>query len=446
MTASEAAAAVAAGALTPLELVQAALARIAAIEDRVKAWAYLDAEGALAEAELQTAEAKAGKLRGPLHGVPVGLKDVFHVKGMPTRANSKATDDVPEPEDSAAAAGLRAAGAIIFGKLQTVEFASGGGIPPTMNPWNGEHTAGGSSSGSGAAVGARMIKGAIGTQTGGSNLRPAAYNGIAGFMATYGRFSRYGLHTVSYSLDHPGIIAPSVADLGLIFAAVAGPDPKDDTTLPDGAFVWDEEAMTPASPPRIGVVRDFFLEKSEPVMRQAVEDAAAKLGAAEASVREVPLPEEFGLHQPAHHLIMQSELATVQARRHAARPADIHPARQVSFEVASLIPGNYYLQAQRIRRMLAHDLLSLFDGIDVLLMPTAPGPSPKGLASTGDASLLTPWTFLGYPAISIPCGLSPDGLPLGLQFVAPPMADEYLLKAGLWAEGILGRMEGPPIA
>lgn len=428
--------------LSPVEYLDALLAHIERLEPAIQAWQFLDADGARAEARTLEAEAARGALRGPMHGVPVGIKDVFHVKGMPTWANSNTLiGKGPESVDSTVARRFRESGAIILGKLHTCEFA-GADTPPTRNPWNLKHTPGGSSSGSGAAVGARMVPAAIGTQTGGSNMRPAAYCGVDGIKGTYGRIGRYGLYTNSYSNDHPGVIARSVDDLAFVFAAVAGPDPMDDTTLPD--IVIDPGRMEDAGPARIGLVRDFFLERSEPAMVTATEAAAAKLESAGAIVREVKLPPEWPLMQAAKALLAP-ERSTVMAARMAEQAHNFGPKNRVGLETGALIPATYYLQAQRIRRWMSTLLLDLFTDVEALLMPTAPGPAPEGIHSSGDASLLSPWSFVGYPGISIECGLAPSGLPMGIQFVGPPKSEETLFRASVWAERVLGRLPAPPI-
>ena len=221
MTTSELARGIAGRSLDPVETLGAFLGRIDAREPQWHAWAHIDRDGALSEAKLMASQASRGNLRGPLHGVPVGVKDVFHVQGMPTVANSQTMETDATYADAGVVSALRAAGAIILGKCETVEFAGMGVPPASRNPWNPAHTGGGSSSGSGVAVGARMVPATIGTQTGGSNLRPASYNGVAGFKPSYGALSRHGLLPVSWSLDHPGLIARSAEDLDLIFRAIA---------------------------------------------------------------------------------------------------------------------------------------------------------------------------------------------------------------------------------
>lgn len=428
MTATELATGIANLSIDPVDAVTSALARIRKLEPGVRAWAHVADAAALKEAEAMAQEAKEGRLRGPLHGVPVGIKDVFHATGMPTLANSKTMDGGVAYDDSGLTAALRRAGAIIIGKCETVEFA-GMGIPPeTMNPWNPAHTAGGSSSGSGAAVGARMVPVTIGTQTGGSNLRPAAYNGVAGFKPSYGALSRRGLLPVSWSLDHPGIIARAAADLELVFAAIAKHAPKP-ATVPAR---W-----------RFGVLRDYFLEKSDADTVAAVVQAGAKLAAAGAAVAEMRLPKLFWSYAAIHRLIMSPEMANYHAPRLADHRASMSERHRLMVEAFSLVPANYYMQALRARRVLKEQLLAMFNDADILLMPTAPGPAPVGLSSTGDATLLSPWSLVGFPAATVPCGLSGNGLPLGLQLVGKPGSDMLVLKAAIEAERVLGRLTLP---
>lgn len=428
LTASQLAEQIATRRVSPVDAVNGALDRIGDLENRVHAWAYIDKQTAIATAKAMESEAATGKLRGPLHGVPVGLKDVFHAEGMPTIANSKTTDPVARYDDSAVAAALKAAGAIILGKCETVEFA-GMGIPPqTRNPWDLGHTAGGSSSGSGAAVGSRMVPVAIGTQTGGSNLRPASYCGVAGFKPTHGAISREGLLPVSWTLDHPGIIARSAADLQLVFDVIA----RRSVPHEPASRTW-----------RIGLVRDFFLERSDASVIASIERAATRMRGAGAQVTEIKLPPMFDAQQSIHRLIMSPEMVTYHADRHADQAERMTPRHVQSVKSFSLVPATYYLQALRARRVLKEQLTDLFNAVDVLIMPTTPAAAPEGIESTGDASLLSPWSLVGFPAATVPCGLSGDGLPLGLQLVGKAGSDNTVLAVARFAESLLGRLELP---
>ena len=290
----EAAGAIASGKLSVLEYNQALIAHIDALEPSVKAFAYFDREGWLAAATEMDAEARAGKLRGPLHGIPAGIKDQFLVQGMPcTVAHSWGREGV-EPADATAVARLRAAGAIIAG---TTYMTDRHGEPPTCNPWNLEHTPGGSSSGSAAAVGGRMLPLALGESTGGSGIRPPAFCGVDAMKSTYGRISGKGLYTISWSLDHPTIIARGFEDIALTYNAIAGPDPNDPTSL--------MEPLTPVSlndlrPPRLGFVRNFFPAKAMDMMNEAMEVAAKKLADAGAEIVDIYLDDGWDAIWPAH--------------------------------------------------------------------------------------------------------------------------------------------------
>ncbi|MET0437209.1 MAG: amidase [Devosia sp.] len=426
LTASELARGIADRSLNPVETLAAFLDRIDAREGQWHAWAHVDRDGALAQAKLMTSEASQGNLRGPLHGVPVGVKDVFHAEGMPTLANSQTMEADAIYADSGVVAALRAAGAIILGKCETVEFAGMGVPPASRNPWNPAHTGGGSSSGSGVAVGARMVPATIGTQTGGSNLRPASYNGVAGFKPSYGALSRDGLLPVSWSLDHPGLIARSAEDLDLIFRAIA-----------------QQPGSLASAPKKIGILRDFFFETSEAGTVDVVETSLGKLAASGLATNTVPLPELFKAHQAIHHLIMSTEMAVYHAPRLHHKGDLMSPRHKLLVEAFSLVPASYYLQALRARRMLRDAMLPLFAEHPVLAMPTTPGPAPEGLESTGNASLLTPWSLLGFPAATIPCGMSENGLPLGLQLVGAPGTDLTVIAAATAAESVLGRLNLP---
>jgi Asp-tRNA(Asn)/Glu-tRNA(Gln) amidotransferase A subunit family amidase len=297
-----------------------------------------------------------------------------------------------------------------------------------------------------------MVPFTLGEQTYGSNLRPAAYCGVSGFKPSFGRVSRAGMWAFSYSQDHPGIIGLDVRDIALVLSVVAGPDPLDPTTVsapPPPASLNNSDVR----PPRVGLARNFFPERTQPQMQAAVEDAARTLARAGASVTEVRLPADFGLVWHTHALVLATEGASVRARKTAEAAAAgeelaLGSGRLGTSRLGELVPAVYYLQAQRIRRRLLAGMREFFaaEGVEVLLTATAPGPAPRGLDSTGDPVLLAPWSHLGLPAISLPSPkLSPEGLPLGLQFAAAPMADYELLCAGAWIQQVLGTLPAPPL-
>ncbi len=427
--------AVASGELTPTDVAESVLARIDVTEDKIHAFSQLDPDDVRAQAAVLTEEAAAGKLRGPLHGVPVTIKEWFNVKGMP---NLMKGDDAPiEPEDATVVARLRDAGAIIVGKTHT---PVNGKMPPTRNPWNLEHTAGGTSSGCGASVGARVVPISIGEQTSGSNLRPAAYCGVSGLKPSYGRLSRSGMWASGFSRDHPGLIGLNMADMALVMSAITGYDPSDETTnkfQPMSA----ELSMGGFAPPSIGIVRNFFPEKTQPEMQDAIEKSAATMASAGATVKDIMLPADYDLAWTAISMI-GAEAAT----RLAGQPPAT-TGRAATRRAAELLPATYYIQARRIRTWLNQEIEALMaaEGIDALLMACAPGAAPRGLESTGDATLLQCWSFLGVPAITVNGGLSPEGLPLGLQMVAPQGQDYHLMQVGAWSESTLGLLPAPQL-
>jgi aspartyl-tRNA(Asn)/glutamyl-tRNA(Gln) amidotransferase subunit A len=426
---------VARGEITPLEIVESCLTQIDRFEPDIQAWCYLDRELVLEQAARLTRSAHAGELMGPLHGIPFGVKDEFHVAGMPT--HMAAPDDPPRPEDATAVAKLRAAGAVIMGKTH---MPIDGVNPPTRNPWSFAHTAGGTSSGSGAAVGARMVPAALGEQTAGSNLRPAAFCGVDALKPTYGRVGRFGMYPFAWSHDHVGIIGQTMHDIALIFSVLGGPDPRDRTSRAEPAPSADLR-LDNLPRPRIGRVRNFFPERTESVMQQAVEESAGRLNEAGATIVDVMLPDAFEMVWMVHRLVGNAEGLTFRSRKMAESGQGMTTGRDI---VASLVPATYYLQAQRIRHHLWRATQIAFADVDALLMAVAPAPAPRGTTSTGEATLLVPWSCLGYPAITVNGGLSSEGLPLGLQLVAPPMADYDLMRVGAWCEEALGRLPVPP--
>src|SRR5581483_8684604 len=273
MTLSEAVRRIRTRELSPLELLESCLEQIDRFEAEIKAWVTIDREGALRQAKLLSVEALAGTFRGLLHGIPVGIKDIFYTAGMRTTAGHSAMAQFVPQFDSAVVERLRRAGTIILGKTPTTEFALLAPTP-TRNPWNLAHTPGGSSSGSGAAVAARMCPAAIGSQTGGSTIRPAAYCGVVGFKPTFGRVSAFGMIPLAYSTDHPGIIAREVNDLALILQALAGYDPRDHTSVMKPAADYLKEIEAPVMQPSIAVMTDDFMDKATDEIRANVTEAA----------------------------------------------------------------------------------------------------------------------------------------------------------------------------
>jgi aspartyl-tRNA(Asn)/glutamyl-tRNA(Gln) amidotransferase subunit A len=374
----------------------------------------------------------------------VGLKDIFYTAGMRTAAGSRVYANFVPTYAATAVVRLQEAGAIVLGKTVTTEFATAD-PSPTRNPWNTAHTPGGSSSGSAASVAARMVAAALGSQTGGSTLRPAAYNGIVGLKPTYGRISRYGVIPVSWCLDHVGILVRSVEDAALVLQAIAGYDAHDPGSLaqPPGDYLAAVRQVE--HPPRLGILRQFFLEQADAETRQHTEAIVERLARAGATVQDVALPASFASVLAAHRTIMRVEAAAFHADMFARQRQQYGPRLRETIETGLVIPGVAYLRAQRLRRLFQDELPQMFTNVDVLLTPATPAPAPGDLRTTGDAKFQSPWTYAGIPTIALPSGLSQSGLPLGIQLLAPALQEERLLRAARWCEATLGGTLVPPL-
>jgi aspartyl-tRNA(Asn)/glutamyl-tRNA(Gln) amidotransferase subunit A len=441
MDAGDAARAIRERVLSPVDLVEALLERIARIDGRVQAWALVDGVGARAAARRAADEAARGVFRGPLHGVPFGAKDIFYSAGLRTEGGSKVMAGFVPEYDATAVSRLKAAGAILLGKLHTTEFATSDPAP-TRNPWNLACTPGGSSSGSAAAVAARMIPLSLGTQTIGSNVRPASYCGLVGLKPTFGRIGTRGVMALSYTQDHVGLMARSVEDVALGLSIVAGHDPADPSSshapVPDYLA-----ALTRRRAPRVGVLRDFF-ERAVPEVADVTAQAVRRLARAGAAVEEAKLPATFQVAHAAAYVITRSDTASIHAERFAQKADLYRPAIRSSIEMGMLIPGDLYVRALRIRSQFRRELQPLLDRYDVLLTPTTPAPAPEGMA-TGDPQFQIAWSLSGLPSITVPCGLTTSGLPLGIQLVSKHFTEAALLSAAAWCEDILGRASAPEL-
>ncbi|PYN79907.1 MAG: amidase [Candidatus Rokuibacteriota bacterium] len=425
--------------LSPVDLVEALLKRIETVDTHIQAWALVDRDGARAAARQAVDEAARGVFRGPLHGVPFGAKDIFYSAGLPTEAGSKVMAGFVPDYDATSVARLKAAGAILLGKLHTTEFATSDPAP-TRNPWNLACTPGGSSSGSAAAVAARMVPLALGSQTIGSNVRPASYCGLVGLKPTFGRISTRGVMALSYTQDHVGLMARSVEDVALALSVTAGHDPEDPSS--SGTPVPDYlAAITRRRPPRIGLLREFF-ERATPEVADVTSQAVSRLERAGAIVEEAKLPPTFRAVAAAAYLITRSDTASIHAERFASKADLYRPAIRSSIEMGMLIPGDLYVRALRIRGQFRRELGPLLDRYDVLLTPTTPAPAPEGLA-TGDPQFQIPWSLSGMPSVTVPSGLTTSGLPLGIQLVSGAFTESALLAAAAWCEDVLDHTPAP---
>lgn len=411
-------------------------ARIEEREPLVHAWETLDLEGAYEQAQALDREAASGRLRGLLQGVPIAVKDVFHVAGLPCKAGSPIYRDFVPEVDAPVVRRLREQGAVILGKSVTTQLAV---TDPTVtrNPRNLEHTPGGSSSGSAAAVVDGMAVAGLGTQTAGSTLRPAAFCGIVGLKASYGRISRTGVFPLAWSLDHVGLLARSVEDAALLLSATAGPEPGDPNAAPVPVDDYVAAVASPR-PPRIGLVRDFFRERCDPVYWQSLEDTAQRLASAGATVEEAPMPPAFDATVGVLQTILACESHAAYADVFRRRPDDFLPQVRAMIESGALVPAASYLRAQQLRRHLTEAVRPLFQRFDLLLSASSTGPAPRGLESTGDPACNMPWTLLGLPSLSLPIGLADGGLPIGAQLTAAHWQEARLLSGARWCEMTIG--------
>ena len=425
------------GAVSAAELMEGLLARCDALDGALKVWVTLDGDAAMAAAQERDSELASEGARGPLHGVPVGIKDIYFTRGVLTTSGSTIYAEFVPDYDATTVELLRQAGAVIMGKTVTTEFACGD-PSPTVSPWNAVHTPGGSSSGSavGAAVG--MFPAALGSQTGGSIVRPSSYNGIVGLKPTFGRVSRYGVYPVSESLDTMGPMVRSVEDAALMLNVLAGHDINDADSSERPVEDYLGAAQTKIRPPRIGLVRQFFMEQCDDETRANTASIAATLGEAGAVVEEVSLPVDFDAALVGQRALMSVEGAQVHEGNFAVRADDFSANVHGLIEQGMATPALAYLKAKHLQREFRRGVQSAIGGYDALLMPTTPAAAPPSRETTGDPKFQSPWTFGGFPEITLPSGLSEGGMPLGVQLVAGHFDEARLLAVAAWCEEVIG--------
>jgi Asp-tRNA(Asn)/Glu-tRNA(Gln) amidotransferase A subunit family amidase len=504
---AEAARSIRDGLITPAQLVEQCLSAIDKYEGRLHAWAVVDADNALSAADRLGRELHAGAYRGPLHGIPVGIKDIYDVRGLPTRAGSPLRENSPAAEnDAPLVSALRRAGAIILGKTVTVEFACFD-PSPTRNPWDVElrHTPGGSSSGSAVAVAAGMCFGALGTQTGGSLVRPASYCGIATMKPTFGLLSRDGIIPVSHHFDHPGPMARTVGDLRILMQCLAedsctisprsldntstisplplgensissplplgknsisSPLPLGENSISSPLPLGENSISSPlplgknsissplplgegqgeglSRPPRLGVLEKFFIDESHPDVRRVIEETISKLRNAGAEIKEVQTALDFSQVARMHRLIMAVEAAEYHREQFAAHREKYGPMITALLDEGLKIPGVDYASALAWQREFSTRVNELFADCDALLAPSTDTTAPATLTTTGTPKFQAPWSCAGVPVVSIPCGLAADAMPVGLQIIGPHIQDAALLDTAQWCEKIIGFDKAPP--
>jgi Asp-tRNA(Asn)/Glu-tRNA(Gln) amidotransferase A subunit family amidase len=422
LTATQAAAEIARGAVSAEDYTIACLDRIAAVESEVQAFAHLDADHALAQARALD-RAKAEGLRiGPLHGIPVGIKDIFDTADFPTECGSPIHAGRRPSADAAVVRKLREAGAVIIGKTVTTEFAY---FHPgkTRNPRDLTRTPGGSSSGSAAAVAAGMVPLAIGSQTNGSVIRPAAFCGVFAIKPSHGLISRAGGLTLSRALDHVGVFARSIEDVALLLDAVVGQDPDDPDTHPYAAPSFRAGAAEPPPiPPSFAFVRTPVWDKADAEAREALEELAREVGA-----REVDLPAGYRAAWDAQRVIMAADMAHNLGL--IVEKGEISPQLSDLLAQGREVTAVQYLAAVRDARRYADGLLEIFEQLaDAILTLSARGVAPQGLDATGDPVFCTFWTLTGLPSLNLPLLADSAGLPIGVQLVGAPNRDERLLR------------------
>jgi Asp-tRNA(Asn)/Glu-tRNA(Gln) amidotransferase A subunit family amidase len=423
LTASEAAAEIAGGAVSAEDYTRACLERIEALDGEIKAFVHLDRDHALAQARRLDEHRKEGHALGPLHGIPVAIKDIFDTADYPTEYGSPIGAGRRPRDDATVVAKLRAAGAVIIGKTVTTEFAYyHPGV--TCNPHDHGRTPGGSSSGSAAAVAAQMVPLALGSQTNGSVIRPAAFCGVFAIKPSHGLVSRAGVLPLSRKLDHVGAFARSLADLALILEVIAGQDPGDPDTGPFAAPDFRSlQREPPPLPPRFAFVRTPMWNKAEAETKAAFEELAATLASA---IEAVDLPQSWTEAWEIHRTIMATDMAHNLAPL-VARGEPSEALRKLLAHGRS-VAAVHYLDALAKAPRYTASLGEIFDVYDAILTPAAPGVAPKGLGSTGDPVFCTLWTLTGLPALSLPLFTGEGGLPLAAQLVGPPGRDGRLLR------------------
>ncbi len=425
---TQAAAEIREGRISSVEYMKACLDRIAAVDPDVQAWAFIDPDYALAQAQARDEHRSYGRTLGPLHGIPIAVKDVFGTMDMPTELGSPLWAGRHTGRDATAVDRLRAAGAVIMGKTVTAEYAY---FHPgkTRNPHDKERTPGGSSSGSAAAVGASMVPGAIGTQTNGSTIRPAAYCGVVGFKPTHGMIPRTGCLLLSRTLDHVGLFARSLEDAALLADVLAGFDAGDVDTRPAAApKLAAAAAGDPPLPPRFAFVKSPAWDRADPDTREAFSELMEELGA---NASEVELGPSFGRALDLHATIMEADMAH-NLRRDYDRGGDKFSERlRGLMERGRTTTAVDYMSAISALGPMSQSLGELFEDYNAIITPAALGEAPRGMA-TGDPVYCTTWTLLGTPAVTLPLLQSASGMPMGVQLVGARGSDARLLSIANW--------------
>ncbi|MFD7231017.1 amidase [Streptomyces sp. NPDC059881] len=447
---TQASAAIADGSLSPVELTESVLARLDAVDAHVNAYVTVAAEAARAQAAAAAREIAAGRRRGPLHGVPMALKDLIDTAGMATTSSSAVRADRVPTGDSAVATRLKEAGAVLVGKAHTHEFAYGLTTPQTRNPWRLDHVPGGSSGGSAAAVAAGTATFALGTDTGGSIRVPSALTGVVGLKPTYGLVPRYGVASLSWSLDHVGPITRTVKDAGLVLDALVGHHPGDPASLDHPG---EPQVLRPGAGlegVRVGVPVNYYFDHVDPQVEAAVRKALESLVDLGARLVDVEIPMSEYIQATQWGLMVPEATAYHEQHLHTT-PELYGPDVRVLLEAGALVPATDYLRAQRTRTLMRDEWSRLLDDVDVIAAPTVPATAAKAdqetfrwadgtVETVSDAyvRLAAPANITGLPALSLPAGFDSAGLPIGLQLMGRPLGEATVLHVADAYEQVRG--------
>jgi aspartyl-tRNA(Asn)/glutamyl-tRNA(Gln) amidotransferase subunit A len=428
-----------------LELTSSTLGRIERFNPTLRAYLTVTSEQALQQARQADAELASGKDRGPLHGIPIAVKDLFYTRGVHTSGGSPIYRNFVPDYDAFAVARLQAAGAVMLGKLNMHELAYGitsanPHFGAVRNPWNAKHSPGGSSGGSGAAVAAGLAYGALGTDTGGSIRIPASFCGTVGLKPTYGRVSRHGVMPLSWSLDHVGPLASSVRDAALLLNAIAGHDAADTTSSrhPVVDFVPDDDCRVRGL--RVGFPQNFFFERLDADVELCVRGAIARLESLGAEIKQVKVPDITTLNAVGRVILLCEASALLEP--HLADRGQFGADVLALLDQGRLLPATDYIHAQRLRQRMQGEFAQIWTSVDCLITPTTPNTAPRVGDTTvklggreedvrlATTRLVRSINLLGLPALSLPCGLSGDGLPVGLQIIGPAFEEALILRVG----------------
>lgn len=427
---------IAEGGLSATEWTRSLLERIDALEDTILAWAHVEGEGALAEAKAIDERLASGEGNGPLGGAAIGYKDIVDVAGLPREANSPLLKGEIADEDATVTTRLKNAGAICLGKTVTTQFATSD-PSQTRNPWNMKRSPGGSSSGSAAAVAAGMVPAALGSQTGGSTLRPAAFCGVVGLKPTYGRIPRSGLITVSWNLDHVGVITRCSEDAARVLTVISGADGID-AQAPDVAVPDYAEASAPVKPERACFWKEDLLPHASEEVAVRMEECVASLKAKGVDVQEARLPVDVDEMHAAHRIIMRVEAAAYHDKMFLENQDAYAPHIRKNISTGLMTPAVHYVNALRFRARFIQRMTDYFRNFDLVILPSHVERPPVAEESTGNALFNEPFTQVGFPAVSLPVGRGDENLPIGIQLGGRRFGETALLSAARWCEAELG--------